>query len=326
MSEPPISPITGSERVDAVDTLEPQELIRRWADEFGVDIADQLKGIERVQLFRCLDTGLEFYRPAELAGSSGFYARLQDFPWYYRSDRWEHRRAIERFEHERRVLEVGAGSGIFARRLRDRMPEVEYVGLELNPRAVEQAQAENLPIERRTLETEAANHANYYDLVCSFQVLEHVPYPGDFLRAQASAVRPGGRILVGVPDQRSYLGDLGLLLDRPPHHMSHWSEDVLRAAAPHFGCDTEWVEREPLQPYQVSVWVDGWFARQSKRTRWAGPALRVVGAPLARAYVGARRHRYTGEVLLASFVKRARVDPPARLLAGVPGASLGKVS
>ena len=73
------------------------------------------------------------------------------------------------------------------------------------------------------IEDHADQRPGHYDAVTSFQVLEHVTEPASFLRACVKALRPGGRLLLGVPNNDSFLGLLeDNWLNMPPHHMSLW--------------------------------------------------------------------------------------------------------
>src|SRR5947199_342155 len=55
----------------------------------------------------------------------------------------------------------------------------------------------------------AAGEAGRFDVVCGFQILEHVRRVGDLMEPAMRCARPGGRIFVSVPNRRRYTrGDL----------------------------------------------------------------------------------------------------------------------
>lgn len=60
-----------------------------------------------------------------------------------------------------------------------------------------------------------------YDFVCNFQVLEHVPDAYDFIKIMVDKLKPGGHLLITVPnsDSKYYTERFGAL-DYPPHHMT----------------------------------------------------------------------------------------------------------
>jgi SAM-dependent methyltransferase len=106
------------------------------------------------------------------------------------------------------LLEIGAGLGsagaLLARRFR-------YVGLEPSPASRE------IAIERigdagvvlpETAETYASNEG--FDVVCAFEVLEHIEDDRAALAGWLRHVRPGGWLLVSVPAGRDRFGPTDL--------------------------------------------------------------------------------------------------------------------
>ncbi len=105
----------------------------------------------------------------------------------------------------RDVLEVGCGRGGAAVRLAERY---RYLGVEPDPVAasVARARLESFGIagEVRVGDVTAAGDEQF-DLVCAFEVIEHVEDDFGFVRACAARVRPGGTLLLTTPaDQRKF--------------------------------------------------------------------------------------------------------------------------
>lgn len=100
-----------------------------------------------------------------------------------------------------RVLDVGGGVGL----LREQLEEATRWTVDLtdlNRAALEQAP----PGRGRTLyydvRDEAADLIGRYDLVCLFDVIEHVDHPRELLVASLRHLRPGGHLLLNVPALR----------------------------------------------------------------------------------------------------------------------------
>ena len=68
-----------------------------------------------------------------------------------------------------------------------------------------------------------------FDLVCCFQVLEHLPDPAHFLGEARRVLAPGGRLLLTTPNHAAVLPGLN------PHHAREYDPATLHALlSPHF--------------------------------------------------------------------------------------------
>jgi SAM-dependent methyltransferase len=85
-------------------------------------------------------------------------------------------------------------------------------------------------------EFSVANPALDFDVICFFHVLEHVPDPCAFLRAVATKLRPGGKIVFSVPHpERLILLAARESADYPPNHLTRFSIQGLRLLAARSG-------------------------------------------------------------------------------------------
>lgn len=116
------------------------------------------------------------------------------------------RRALDRVRPAR-VLEVGAGRGAMGWRLARRASV--YVGLEPDPAsyAVAAERLAGVPgAEVRNGDVGALAPDELFDLVCAFEVLEHVEDDAGELRRWAAHLRPGGWLLLSVPAHQARFG------------------------------------------------------------------------------------------------------------------------
>jgi 2-polyprenyl-3-methyl-5-hydroxy-6-metoxy-1,4-benzoquinol methylase len=119
----------------------------------------------------------------------------------------------------RLVVDVGCGSGHLLRALADRTPGARFVGVDFSENAI--GRARSLLPEARWLVGDAYAppvEERRFDLVLCTEVLEHLDRPREVLDALVRLCRPGGRVVITVPDGE---------LDRWEGHVNFWSKSDL---------------------------------------------------------------------------------------------------
>jgi len=130
---------------------------------------------------------------------------------YYRFERREILPLIAG-EHHARALEIGCGAGdTLAALKRDGL--VDWAGgVELNPEAAAVARTRLDHVWSGDVEAVALDiPPGSVDLLLCLDVLEHLVDPWRALERLATLVRPGGRVVVSLPNLRHYKVSLGLL-------------------------------------------------------------------------------------------------------------------
>lgn len=249
-----ISPLTGIAETTLLKRIHKEKLIKKYQQTFDYNISPLLSQTEQVELYECNVTGYRFYYPFSIAGNSNFYEHLQQYDWYYMPWKWEHERASLYLQDGMKVLEVGCGQGGFLEEIKKRY-RLEAVGLELNEAAVAEMKENGLNAYNATIQDHAEQNAESYDLVCSFQVLEHIADVKSFLEAQIKALRKGGKLIISVPNNDGFLGDDKNLLNMPPHHMGLWNEASLLKMGELFELKHIATHYEPLQDYHKSYYL-----------------------------------------------------------------------
>lgn len=253
-----ISPLTGTSNVSFLKRYPATDLMSSWQSVFNIDIRQDLDDIENIDLYSCNDTGLRFFLPSKSAGGERMYSSLQQFPWYYSTNKWEYERASEDLRNVSNLLEVGCGTGAFLNIAREH--GITCDGIEFNSRAICIAQSRGLNVEKLSLE-DVFNRGQRYDAVCAFQVLEHVPNPKEFLEQLISLLNPRGTLILAIPNGDSYLRLQQSLLDCPPHHLTQWTRSALLYLPRLFPISLERLIPEPLsqthiQDYFSSIYLE----------------------------------------------------------------------
>ncbi len=128
-----------------------------------------------------------------------------------------------------RILDVGCGRGVILGALANRGFEVH--GLEISAEAARGADP-RAEIRIATRLAEADYAAESFDEIIIWHVLEHLLDPRDTLEAAHRILKPGGRLIVAVPNfsslQSRWTGGAWFHLDLP-RHVHHFPLEALRA-------------------------------------------------------------------------------------------------
>jgi len=237
MANPPC-PVTGESAVRLVQWVTVGLLAGLWRVLFKVDARPSFGQQDRLGLWES-PTGLYFFDPP-FEGDHAFYEEfyqqlLRQKHFTEHVIRREFELAARRIREGDRVLDVGCGFASFRRVI----PQARYTGIDPHF-----AKKNNSPdVIGQTLGEHLKEHAGVYDAVCAFQVIEHVSAPAQMFAEMVEATRPGGCVMVGVPPVPSALTRIpNFVLNAPPHHLTWWTEQALRALAASAGAEVESIE------------------------------------------------------------------------------------
>lgn len=248
------NPLTNSANVKLVRSLKTDCLIGLWAAD-GIDVKRFFAGLDEISLYRCLDTGYEFFYPFNLGGDNQFYKDLQKFSWYYMDWKWEYDMAIKQIKTGDKILEIGCGQGDFIEKLQ--AEGKTCTGLEFNDAALALCAKKALNVKNETIQQHAVNNRGKYDLVCSFQVMEHIAAIGEAIQASLDALKPGGKLIISVPNNNGFIKHDRLnRFNMPPHHLGRWNEASLKNLEKIFKVRLSEIIFEPLQTYHYRYYYD----------------------------------------------------------------------
>lgn len=217
-------PLCGSGSIVSLRHL-PVDFIERHWHSIGYDVRSLPDGWPAsIEKRLCLACDLRFYEPAALGGPD-LYSALGCTPIYYGRAKWEFLEILRRFAQSPRggaMLEYGCGRGWFLEQAARYFDTA--VGIDFNEAAVQDCRARGLDVRVSDL----GSLDGKFDVIVSFQVVEHLANPGGTLRQLDWLLKPGGTLIVAVPNEDSSLGELNYnYLNMPPHHASCWTRKTL---------------------------------------------------------------------------------------------------
>ena len=212
------------------------------ADSRTIDgVSDYVTG-ERFRVVQCsrcsfgstdpVPPSLDRYYPRHYRSFNPLAAWFLRRSYRRRVDGW-----LGRLPPTGRALEIGTCRGWMLRALRER--GWEAIGTERTADAARAAsEASGAPVYAADLDT--LSDERPFDLVVMFHVLEHLEDPIATLRSAAARLRPGGTLVLGLPNIASWqsraMGRHWMHLD-VPRHLGHFSPEAMRQALAATGFD-----------------------------------------------------------------------------------------
>lgn len=154
------------------------------------------------------------------------------------------------------ILEVGCGLGSFGYRFANR---AQYVGVEQDRDSYQVAESRIVPVGGRVVHgtPEALDPSESFDLVCAFEVIEHISDDCGALKAWAERLKPDGRVLVSVPAWPERFGPS----DERVGHMRRYTPSDLDALLRDVGCHDV---RHVLYGWPLGYALDSFYDQLAK--------------------------------------------------------------
>ncbi|PCI27949.1 MAG: hypothetical protein COB67_07390 [SAR324 cluster bacterium] len=243
-------PLCKTNEITTIEKINKSELVKLYKKMTNVDFSYLIN--QDIDFCECKNCKLRYYAPL-ITGDEKFYNSLQHIDWYYMDEKEEYHYAKKYIKNTDCVLEVGSGKGAFAKHLSTK----DYVGLDFSENAKKMAAENGVIIENEMIQDYAQKHKEQFDIVISFQVLEHVSDPESFLNAKVEALKVGGKLIIAVPSEDSFLKYVeNGILNMPPHHVTRWSDKTFEYIASKYNLDIIEIYHEKVQDIHKSWYLN----------------------------------------------------------------------
>ncbi len=127
------------------------------------------------------------------------------------------------------LLEIGAGFGTFCAELKSRNVFSRIVAVEPTPDLAETCRGRGLEVIEKPVEQIQLDSKDLFDVIASFEVIEHLFAPADFIGAAINLLKPGGILMMTCPNGKGFdVETLGVISDTVDHeHLNYFNQESL---------------------------------------------------------------------------------------------------
>jgi len=245
-------PLCGSKKFIMLGKFSIDQIIDMWVERANFNPIADVYRHKILEKRRCLDCGLHFYN-YHLPDSNTLYEQLMKAIPYYPNFRWEYGLASQYIaEHgAESLIEIGAGTGCFIERVQNM---VSYaLASEYNQDALNVCRQKEL----HCLGEDVSRIKDKFDVVCAFEVLEHVWDNHKFMENCIRLLKKGSKLIFGTPDPEGILSVNGIgFLNLPPHHQFDFSYQAFEYLAQKYGLKIVEYQKSELQYRHYARYVE----------------------------------------------------------------------
>lgn len=218
--------------------------------------------LSEFMLLECNNTHYKYFFPPQLMGDGKFYEDLifiSSDTKYYPKWRWAHSKALKYINNQESILEIGSGGLEFISKLNGLGYNI--TGLEINRFSLKKAKELGINLKESNIEDFSKTNLFQFDIICFFEVLEHVYDVNSFFKSVLKCLKKGGKIIFSVPNNNSFIKHSTLPLNFPPHHMGLWDEVSIKNLEKVFDIKFTGCKFEPLRKSEINWFL---FSLESK--------------------------------------------------------------
>ncbi|HEX2394259.1 MAG TPA: class I SAM-dependent methyltransferase, partial [Bacteroidales bacterium] len=220
----------------------------------------------------CKICSFEFSDPF-IAADAELYSLIYHSEAYYPVDKWEYKvshESIERYiktlKQPVNLIEIGAGNGSFLKRLVNRQPLLSGIyATEYSEAGAKAIESLGISCFRKDfIDINEKDINGKLNIVCMFQVLEHMTSVHDLFKHLNKLTAPGAHLYISVPNnnQRRFFDRFGYFYDLPPVHVGRYNPKCMAELSIPYGWRMIHHEIQPTNYNErIKKFLFGQFAR-----------------------------------------------------------------
>lgn len=136
-----------------------------------------------------------------------------------------------------KLLEIGAGNGAFIDLISDLIKVKDVTTTEYSLSGLKSMHNKGITALNTDVRNLNEKYANYFDVICMFQVLEHLDNLDVLFKKINEISKKNASLFIAVPneDKIEFNEINGALLDMPPNHIGRWNKTAFNIFAQKYG-------------------------------------------------------------------------------------------
>lgn len=138
--------------------------------------------------------------------------------------RWEENRdeaflALLDYDPHAEVVDLGCGDGKFSVKIKKKIGCKKIWGIDVSDETLKKNKEEEIIVKKADLNNTLPIETNFFDIVVSNQVIEHLFYPVQFMKEVYRILKPGGYAVISTENLASWDNVVALLFGNTPFSM-----------------------------------------------------------------------------------------------------------